>query len=333
MSRFIFVSSDSGAGCLKQARIATRVACFSHQLVHGPVPFTTEPFEFFAARTALLSPDTEDWEIELNGPEASTRFFDEITAAGAHDEVEIWIDPTPNAHLMLLQLLDWLRTKPNLLPKLSMVFLERPLSSQTPEWAANLNLKLTRVDAPWLELATVHWSAFRQSTPQTWFELSRNSQNVLPHLSTTVTSMLQELPDAKTGLLGTQRQILELISQGYNTPSNLMRHANWFDDAQVFSYWQRGKFLADLAVCSKPAVSGMNGEEFTLDMHDDQKRHKAFFQSRLELTAFGQALLDGREDFAQHNTIDRWWGGTRLTNQNLWRWNSANQALIGPAKL
>ncbi len=28
-------------------------------------------------------------------------------------------------------------------------------------------------------------------------------------------------------------------------------------------------------------------------------------------------------DFAdlRHNPIDRWWGGTQLTNDNLWRWN------------
>ncbi len=29
------------------------------------------------------------------------------------------------------------------------------------------------------------------------------------------------------------------------------------------------------------------------------------------------------EDFSRHNPIDRWWGGTHLTNDNLWRWSPA----------
>jgi hypothetical protein len=27
---------------------------------------------------------------------------------------------------------------------------------------------------------------------------------------------------------------------------------------------------------------------------------------------------------------DEWWGGTELTNDNLWRWDAANRALIAP---
>ena len=38
-------------------------------------------------------------------------------------------------------------------------------------------------------------------------------------------------------------------------------------------------------------------------------------------TEFGKAILAHNEDFSRHNPIDRWWGGTRLTNDRLWRWN------------
>ena len=34
-----------------------------------------------------------------------------------------------------------------------------------------------------------------------------------------------------------------------------------------------------------------------------------------------EAILAGTEDFSHHNPIDRWWGGTRLTNDRLWRWD------------
>jgi hypothetical protein len=42
-------------------------------------------------------------------------------------------------------------------------------------------------------------------------------------------------------------------------------------------------------------------------------------------------LLKRQADFSKHNAIDRWWGGTRLTNDRLWRWDSANRVLIAAA--
>jgi hypothetical protein len=43
----------------------------------------------------------------------------------------------------------------------------------------------------------------------------------------------------------------------------------------------------------------------------------------LSVTEFGKAVLAHKADFTDHNPIDRWWGGTHLTNDNLWRWNPA----------
>lgn len=48
-------------------------------------------------------------------------------------------------------------------------------------------------------------------------------------------------------------------------------------------------------------------------------RHAVYLLSRLSLTDFGRAVLAHKEDFSRYNPIDRWWGGTRLTNDRLWR--------------
>jgi hypothetical protein len=32
-------------------------------------------------------------------------------------------------------------------------------------------------------------------------------------------------------------------------------------------------------------------------------------------------LIDSQKNDGRHNPIDRWWGGTRLTNDRLWRWD------------
>ena len=62
-------------------------------------------------------------------------------------------------------------------------------------------------------------------------------------------------------------------------------------------------------------------------MHDECERLERYKESRLSLTALGKAILAGTEDFSRHNPIDRWWGGTRLTNDRLWRLNSV---LVAP---
>jgi hypothetical protein len=56
-------------------------------------------------------------------------------------------------------------------------------------------------------------------------------------------------------------------------------------------------------------------------MHHERERFERYKESRLSLTALGKAILAGTEDFSRHNPIDRWWGGTRLTNDRLWRWD------------
>jgi hypothetical protein len=62
-------------------------------------------------------------------------------------------------------------------------------------------------------------------------------------------------------------------------------------------------------------------------MHDVKGRFDRYKQSRLSLTPLGKAILAGAEDFSRHNPIHRWWGGTELTNDRLWRWDPV---LIAP---
>ena len=52
-------------------------------------------------------------------------------------------------------------------------------------------------------------------------------------------------------------------------------------------------------------------------------------KSKLALTPLGYAILGQTDDFARHNPINRWWGGTKLTNRRLWRWDQDNKARTG----
>jgi hypothetical protein len=63
-------------------------------------------------------------------------------------------------------------------------------------------------------------------------------------------------------------------------------------------------------------------------MHDTPEWHKRYFESRIALTDFGRELLAGNADFARDNKIDRYWGGTRLTSKDLWRWDKDRRGLV-----
>ena len=88
--------------------------------------------------------------------------------------------------------------------------------------------------------------------------------------------------------------------------------------------------LDGLAHCPAPAVSGLGEGPFEEEMYNDRLRHERYKKSRLSLTALGEAVLKWTEDFSRHNPISRWWGGTRLTNDSLWRWDPRYRTVIAP---
>jgi hypothetical protein len=67
------------------------------------------------------------------------------------------------------------------------------------------------------------------------------------------------------------------------------------------------------------AILGLPAGPFDLALRDDHERFENYKRSKLSLSEFGRALLERQADFSRHNRIDRWWGGTRLTNDRLWR--------------
>lgn len=98
----------------------------------------------------------------------------------------------------------------------------------------------------------------------------------------------------------------------------------------MFQYWEVGSLLDGLARCPAPAVAGLDEGPFAEAMHCKSDRRERYERSLLSLTALGEAILGRTEDFSRHNPIHRWWGGTELVSERLWRWDPANRALIAP---
>lgn len=142
----------------------------------------------------------------------------------------------------------------------------------------------------------------------------------MPLLKPALLDRLEELPSGATGLGATEMRLLELIGSGYSN-TNALFHLGQLRQRRVFDSWEIGSLLEGLAHGPWPAVAGLDDELRALETRNHRGRLEAYQRSWLSLTEFGKAVVAHKEDFSRHNPIHRWWGGTELTSDRLWRWN------------
>jgi hypothetical protein len=122
--------------------------------------------------------------------------------------------------------------------------------------------------------------------------------------------------------------MLEMVGRGYSL-TNALFHLQSLRQTRVFDQLENGYLLDGLALGPTPAVTGLDDTLRTISRENLRDRGTAHLRSELVLTAFGKSVLAHKKDFSRYNPIDRWWGGTRLTNTSLWRWDPV---LTAPAK-
>lgn len=333
--RLIVACGDSAPGGVRAAGIADRVVRTSQQLVWGPVPFRDDPSEFLAARFAAWDSDLgttdqpEDWEryAVAAKPDRNASWEHQLTAFHEYDRIELWIDPQPNAQLQLLQLLDWLHRQPALAEKVFLLQADDPIGGCGPFGIRNLRPRVVKVGQREFELATRAWHAFCSPTPQSWFELLSSDLEALPRARATVRALLAELPATTTGLRATERRLLERAAENGATWESVFVNMLHFDEVRVFSHWELGRLLDGLAHGSSPAITGLPDGPFDMALHDDSARLKDYRLSELKLTPFGEAVLRGEEDFVRTRAVRFWWGGTKVTQMRLWRWDEPTSTL------
>jgi hypothetical protein len=246
------------------------------------------------------------------------------------DTIDLWIDPDPNAQLILVWLLEYLRPYEAVVSKLNLVQADVPIGNYPAEEVVEWRIPASKILNEHLELAGSVWQAYRAPTPLDWFGLLSKDLSALPLFRPAATALLEELPGLATGLGATEMRMLELISEGNASPPDIFPGHEKRNERRVLGYWEVGALLDGLARSPAPAVAGLDEGPFTDEMHDDRDRYQRYKRSRLSLTELGKAVLAGHDDFTLHNPIHRWWGGTELTNDRLWRWDAENGVLIAP---
>lgn len=333
MTRLILTTSDSGAGALMRAGFADVVIPFGFRFVWGPLPPDAELATLLAPRSPEQDPAVPYWLDFLDRRRRGAigrKGLGLIELCEQCERVELWIDPVPNAQLIMVQLLDYFHAHAKLAPKLRLVQANVVIGNMLPDALSKWTQAGVEVSGGAFEAASLAWQAYRRPTPENWLGLLDQDLSMLPQLGQAVLELLEELPMPVSGLGATEMRMLELISAGGLHPSDVFPGYRKPNKRRVFGYWEVGALLDGLARCSAPVVSGLDEGPFTDELHDDTDRHARYESSTLTLTTLGEAILARTEDFSRHNSIHRWWGGTELTSDRLRRWDARNRTLIAP---
>ena len=326
MTRLI-LTSLSGTS-LMQSNLADAAVIFSFRFVWGPLPSPDELAFYLAARTDRHTTATH-WSIfsRLWADDLQARSHLGLIEFCRHcDTVELWFDPSPNDQLQLIWLLDVFRSHPDILDRLKLRIVDFDLVAASVRELHQWRVLAVDVGRRELEAASLTWQAYRAPTPEACFGLLGEDLSALPLLKPALLDLLEELPSGKTALGGTEMRLLELLGAGYANVTPLF-YLSTLRQRRVFKDTEIGFLLEGLAHGPRPAIAGLDDELRTIESDNHRDRDDAFQRSRLSLTEFGKALVAHKEDFSRHNPIHRWWGGTELTNERLWRWNPA---LVAP---
>ena len=323
MTGLIITNGDAAGELLRRSFPGTEVLPWRDILHEGPVPRTGTLAALTEIRAAYLAGGNGYLDHAMNLLQARDRG---LAHSASFDRVTLWFEHDLYDQLQLLQVLDWFAAHRRAGGSLLLVQASDFLGRQTPEQLQALEATGSAVTSEQLELARHAFAAFRSETPKAWRGLLDEDLDALHYLRPAVLRMLEELPGLD-GLSRTERQILQSLTPGPLTPPALFVAVQRQEEAVFmgdFSFW---KVLDGLALAARPLIEGLKGAPFNPGAPVDE----AYFRSAVKLTPFGAEVLAGRADCAGFNRIDRWWGGTHLMSDALWRFDPDTLWLIPPA--
>jgi len=324
VSHLILSTNHLDEDVLRQSRLANVVLGFYLRFVWRKLPPEEQLLMGLERRSAKHGNSGDHWLDDscrgsLDG--FGTRDIGFFELCAKFDSIEIWVDSRPNDQLVLVWLLDLLRPYKEITTKLSLVHTDDHVAHYAPESVAKWKLPAFEVTETHLVTASRAWQAYRAETPKPCFDLLMTDLTILPRLRPALISLLEELPDSVTGLGASEMDILDFVNDGRTDPRRVTE-AWWMRD--VFDENDARDALLELGAYSAPPV--LLGDP----AFDNEDRYFGRSEWNVTLTELGRSIFAREDDMWRHNRIYRWWGGTELTNEKLWRWDRESRLLIAP---
>ncbi|TYL84793.1 hypothetical protein [Bradyrhizobium cytisi] len=324
MSHLILATNDRAADTLRQSRVANVAIGFGLRFVWGKLASGEQLLMGLERRSAKHCNPGDHWLDDagcgaLDG--FGTRDVGLFELCAKFDSIEIWVDPLPNDQLVLVWLLDLLRPYKEITTKLNLVYADDSVADYAAEAVAKWKLPTFKVADNHFVMASRAWRAYRAETPESCFDLLMTDLMIFPRLRSALIALLEELPDKVTGLGASEMDMLGCVNEGHTDPKYISE-GRWYRD--VFDGRDAQDALIELAEYSVPPVL-LGDPSFN---NDD--RYFGRSEWKVTLTELGRSLVAREDDMWRHNPIKRWWGGTELTNERLWRWDRESRSLVAP---
>jgi len=279
-------------------------------LHEGPTPLASGE-EWWRVRASYLASAGYGDEDEM------LRHFreqgDPLEAALAHDEVVFWFEHDLYDQLLLIHHLWWLSQHvPGSSTRLSIVIGTDYLGLLKPDQFPPRFEARRAITAEEIAAGAAAWTAFCGDDPRRLVPLARDA-GPLTYLPRAMRRLLEEFPAAGTGLARSERQILEVLSEGTRSPGQAFVASAKLEDDIWMGDWTFWTIVRRLAGGPHPLVTA-----------DVQRLEDRFPEGTLAITETGRRVLAGRADYQTLNAPSRWIGGTCLTPERAWRWTGSS---------
>ncbi len=242
---------------------------------------------------------------------------DPLDGAAAHDEVVFWFEHDLHDQLLLLHHLWWLSRMPPGRTRFSIVIGTDYLGLlRVDQFPARFATRRPITDGE-IAAGAAAWTAFCADDPPRVALLAEDA-GPLVYVPRAMGRLLEEFPAAGNGLARSERQVLEVVSQGTRTPEQLFVAASSLEDDIWMGDWSFWTIVKRLASGPRPLL--------TSDVRDVPGHLPS---GTVDITGDGRQVLAGRADHIALNAPWRWIGGTRLSPARDWRWTGSS--LLPPA--
>ena len=181
-----------------------------------------------------------------------------------------------------------------------------------------------------LEAAASAWAALQAPEPIALAEWATRDTAHLPFLAPALRRLLEELPAPSDGLSGTERRALQAVAAGAHSPPAAFVAVQRLEKAPFLGDAWFYRAISALGQGQARLLETDDGTPLPLPppLSDSQR----FARLRLRLTTTGEHTLRGEADRVDLLGIDRWIGGTHVTTDNTWRWDTTELKLVRPSR-
>ena len=298
-------NGDSAAGIAKKSNLPGEHLAWREALVCGPTPSGLPEAEWRQVRAQHLA---EAYDLSADDCEKSLRDQDAALAKFVnHEEVVLWFEHDLFCQIHLIYLLNWFAQRPGP-TTLSLICIGefpgikdfRGLGQLSTEQMSSLFPRRHGVSSSELELGTRAWAAYCSPDPSDISDLLAGDTSALPFLRSALQKHLAQFPSVRNGLGQIENQALKLIAQGSSRFTSLFQEFGTQEPEYGLGDAQFMLLMGQLATSPQPLLTISRGAD---------PSETSWSNLSFALTANGESVLNGADDYVVLNGIDMWLGG------------------------